>query len=154
MVNPDHVAAGEGDGVTSPDVLGVEFLQRSMSVPVAFFSIAYVGVAYGDVDVLDNDVGHAVGDSETLSTDDTGTTDSDNGPVGCQYHLPGTGKRGDPVLVALDINVPGTGHIVGDRDSRVPTTSAPIRAIDGVLATGVGAGVTGWTAAWLHTING
>lgn len=40
-----------------------------------------MGVAYSDVDVLDNDVGHAVGDSETLSTDDTGTADSDNRPV-------------------------------------------------------------------------
>lgn len=40
-----------------------------------------MGVAYGDVDVLDNDVGHTVGNSETLSTDDTGTADSDNGSV-------------------------------------------------------------------------
>lgn len=61
VVDPDEVSAGEGDCVSTPDVLGVEL---------------------GDVHVLDDDVGLAVGDPETLSTDDTGAANSDNGPVG------------------------------------------------------------------------
>lgn len=48
VVDPDEIRAGEGNGITSPDVLWVEL---------------------GDVDVLDDDVLGSVGDSETLSTD-------------------------------------------------------------------------------------
>lgn len=62
VVDPDEVSASESDCVSTPDVLGVEL---------------------GDVHVLDDDVGLAVGDSETLSTDDTGAANSDNGPVEC-----------------------------------------------------------------------
>lgn len=63
MVDPDLVAAVEGDTIASPDVLRVEL---------------------GDVNVLDDDVLGAV-DAQTLTTDDTGITNTNNGLVGAYF---------------------------------------------------------------------
>lgn len=60
VVDPDQVGPGEGDGVTSPDVLGVQLR---------------------DADVLDDDVLHAVGHAQTLALDDSGGAGAEDGLV-------------------------------------------------------------------------
>lgn len=60
VVDPDQVGAGQGDGITSPDVLGVEL---------------------GDADVLDDDVLHAVGHAQTLALDDSRGAGAEDGLV-------------------------------------------------------------------------
>lgn len=61
MVDPDHVGARDGDGITAPHVLGVDL---------------------GEVDVLDDDVLDAVGHVHALALDDTGGALADQGLVG------------------------------------------------------------------------
>lgn len=61
VVDPDQISAGQGDGITTPDVLGVQL---------------------GDADVLDDDVLHAVGEVETLALDDSGGPITEDGLVG------------------------------------------------------------------------
>lgn len=60
VVDPDQVGAGQGDGITTPDVLGVELR---------------------DADVLDDDVLYAVGHAETLALDDSGGARAEDGLV-------------------------------------------------------------------------
>jgi hypothetical protein len=61
MVDPDEVAAIEGNSITTPDVLGIQV---------------------GDVYVLDDDVLHPAGNTETLADNDTRTALSVDGLVG------------------------------------------------------------------------
>lgn len=60
VVDPDQVSAGQGDGITTPDVLGVQL---------------------GDTDVLDDDVLHAVGHAQTLALDDSRGARAEDGLV-------------------------------------------------------------------------
>lgn len=57
VIDPDEISSGEGDGISSPDVLWVEL---------------------GNVDVLDDDVLGSIGNSETLSSDHSIGTDTNN----------------------------------------------------------------------------
>jgi hypothetical protein len=61
VVNPNEVAAVEGNSITTPDILRVQV---------------------GDVDVLNNDVLHAAGDTETLANNDTSAALPVDGLVG------------------------------------------------------------------------
>lgn len=61
VVDPDHVSAGDGDSITTPDVLRVDL---------------------GEVDVLDDDVLDTVGHVDTLALDDTGGALADKRLVG------------------------------------------------------------------------
>jgi len=63
VVDPDEIRAGEGNGITSPDILWVEL---------------------GNVDVLDDDVLGSICDSETLSTDHCVGSDTNDGLVGAE----------------------------------------------------------------------
>ena len=60
MVNPNVVGAIQVNGITAPDVLRVKL---------------------GDMDVLDDDVFGIVGHAKSLATEDTSTTDTNNGLV-------------------------------------------------------------------------
>lgn len=55
-------------------------------------------VQSSDVDILDDDVGHAVGETQTLALDDT------------------SGALADDALVALDLDAGETSLVVGDAD--------------------------------------
>ena len=61
MINPDQVTASNSDGISTPDVLRVEL---------------------SDVNVLNNDVLGSVGHAETLSTNNTLGSNTDDGLVG------------------------------------------------------------------------
>lgn len=62
VVDPDEVGVAECNRVSAPDVLGIEFL---------------------DSDVLDDNVGGAVGDVEAFALDDTAGADAYEGLMGC-----------------------------------------------------------------------
>lgn len=99
VVDPDVGRAIQGDGVATPDVLGVQL---------------------GDVNVLEDDVADAVGESQALATDDTRVTNTNNG------------------LVRGDVDGAGAGIVVGDfdRTSVRLIVATPIVGVDGQLATG------------------
>lgn len=95
MVNPDVVGTIQSDSIAAPDVLGVEF---------------------GDMDVLNDDVVCAASETQSLATKHTRTTDTDNGFVG-----------GD--LQALEAGV-----IVGALGGWIVTTPVGSMGLDGILA--------------------
>lgn len=86
VVDPDQVGAGEGDGVTSPDVLRVQLR---------------------DTDVLDDDVLHAVGHAQTLALDDSGGARAEDGLVRGDLDGAQTG------LVVGDLDGGRVGLVVG-----------------------------------------
>lgn len=55
-------------------------------------------VQSSDVDILNDDVGHAIGQTQTLALDDT------------------SGALADDALVALDLNTGETSLVIGDAD--------------------------------------
>lgn len=86
VVDPDQVSAGEGDGITTPDVLGVQL---------------------GDADVLNDDVLHAVGHAQTLALDDSGGARAEDGLVRGDLNGAQTG------LVVSDRDGGSVGLVVG-----------------------------------------
>ena len=127
MVDPDQVGARDRDGITAPDVLGVDL---------------------GEVDVLDDDVLDPVGHVDALALDDTGGALADQGLVGLDLdRVPGSLVVGDGAdgwgaglvviaplrsLQALVICLIG----VDIRQDKVPTH---VVLVDGQLAAGSGA---------------
>lgn len=70
MVDPDHVSAGDGDSITTPDVFRVDI---------------------SEVDILNDNVLDAVGHVDTLALDDTGGALADQGLVGLDLdRVPGS----------------------------------------------------------------
>lgn len=57
MVDPDLVSAVQSDSITTPDILRVQF---------------------GDVNVLNDDIADAVGQTQPLAPDDTSTANADD----------------------------------------------------------------------------
>lgn len=93
MVDPNVAAPIQGYSISAPDVLWVEL---------------------GDVDVLDNHVGHIADESQALAANDTCVTHADDALV--RSHVDGSSSR----------------IIVGDFDRWVVST--PIVGVDGELA--------------------
>lgn len=85
MVDPDQVRAGQSDGVTTPDVLGVQFR---------------------DADVLDDDVLDAVGHAKTLALDHARGAIAEDGLV--RSHLDG----GETSVVVGDAHGGSIGLVV------------------------------------------
>lgn len=70
VIDPDHVSAGDGDSITTPDVFRVDV---------------------GEVDILNDNVLDAVGHVDTLALDDTGGALADQGLVGLDLdRVPGS----------------------------------------------------------------
>lgn len=115
VINPNHVCTSQSDRVTAPDVLRVEL---------------------GDVDVLNDYIGNAIGKPDALALDDTFRT------------------RADDRLVRGDHDRVKTSLIVGDRGGgRIGlVVSAPVVLVDGGLA--AGASTPGCTTRSRHSRTG
>lgn len=70
VINPHKIRASKGDSVSSPNILWVQL---------------------SDVNVLNDDVLVAIGNSETLSSDNTFGTDTDNRFVGADFERSNSG---------------------------------------------------------------
>lgn len=86
MVDPDVAGAIKSDGITTPDVLGVEL---------------------ADGDVLDDNVGNAASKTQTLSKKHTLLSITNDGLVALDLN------RVERGLVVLDVNACGAGLVVG-----------------------------------------
>lgn len=84
-LNLHHVGAVKSDGITAPDVLGVQL---------------------GDLDVLDDDVVGTRDDTETLALDHTAAALADDGLLGCNSDAKHAG------IVVLDAGRRGIGLVV------------------------------------------
>ena len=107
VVNPDLVGAIQGDSITTPDVLRVELR---------------------NVNVLDDDILHAAGQTQTLAAKDTSTTNTDDG------------------LVRSNRQALETGFVVGASGRWVVTAPVGTASLDGILA-GAATAVGVWDAA-------
>lgn len=92
MVDPDVAGAIKSDGVTTPDVLGVEL---------------------ADGDVLDDNVGNAASKTQALSEKYTLLSITDDGLVALDL------DRVERSLVVLDVNACGAGLVVGAPTKRL-----------------------------------
>ena len=115
LTNPDLVRSINGNRISTPDVLRVQLR---------------------NVNVLNDDILRAVGNAETLSTDDTLVSNTDERLVRPNRHT------GDTRLVVGDLDVLGSraGIAVG----------APAGVVDGILAAVAGALVGGRAASSLR----
>jgi aminoglycoside/choline kinase family phosphotransferase len=86
VVDPDVAGAIKGDGITAPDVLGVEL---------------------ADGDVLDDNVGNATSKTQALSEKHTLLSVTDDGLVALDL------DRVERSLVVLDVNACSAGLVVG-----------------------------------------
>lgn len=86
MVDPDIASAIKSDGITTPDVLGVEL---------------------ADGDVLDDNVGNATSKTQALSKKDTLLAITNDGLVALDL------DRVERSLVVLDVNACSAGLVVG-----------------------------------------
>jgi len=86
MVDPDVAGAIKSDGITAPDVLGVEL---------------------ADGDVLDDNVGNAASKTQALAEKHTLLTVADDGLVALDL------DRVERSLVVLDVNACSAGLVVG-----------------------------------------
>jgi hypothetical protein len=89
MVDPDHVGVVDGNGIASPDVLGVDVGDGNVPAEVRLCALQGVdsvpGTEYAQVwtvDLLDDDVAGTADDTETLTLDDTGGARAQNSLVG------------------------------------------------------------------------
>jgi hypothetical protein len=89
VVDPDHVAVVDGDGITTPDVLGVDVSDGD--VPRKLFVKRYSQLLGSKVYVLDDDVASTADDTQTLTLDDTGGTGTQDGLVGGDSNTECTG---------------------------------------------------------------
>lgn len=106
MIDPDHIAIVQGDGITTPNVLWVEI---------------------GNVNVLNDNVGCAANNTQTLALDDSLAAVAEDGLVGCNHHAE------DGSVVVSDSDRRGIRLVV----------AAPVVLVDGILtgrATSVGVG--------------
>lgn len=85
MVDPDEVSVVDGDGVSTPDVLGVDIR---------------------DSDILDDDVLCATDDAQTLALDDAGAALADQGFV----RVDGDAEHAGVVVADADLG--GVGLVV------------------------------------------
>ena len=113
VVDPDQVRSMEGDGIASPDV------SDTTSQPLEKYDLRKYGagslrVQVGDMNVLDDNVRHAIDESKTFSAEHTRSTLSDQ------------------CLVGSNMDSIGRSIVVGDGD-RV-TITAPVRSVNGKLA--------------------
>lgn len=117
VVDPDQISAGQGDGITTPDVLGVQL---------------------GDADVLDDDVLHAVGEVETLALDDSRGAIAEDGLVGGDLDGVQTGVvvgDADGGCVGLVVGAPVV-LVDSQLASRVRSPGGTTRVISRALGTG------------------
>lgn len=88
VVNPDHVGVVDGDGITSPHVLGVDIGEGD--VPL-WLVRACCGSGIPRAHLLDDDVAGTADDADTLTHDDTGRSGSNEGLVGLDGDTENTG---------------------------------------------------------------
>ena len=84
-LNLHHVGAVKSDGITAPDVLGVQL---------------------GDLDVLDDDIVGTRDDTETLALDHTAAALADDGLLGSNSNAENTS------IVVVDAGLRGVGLVV------------------------------------------
>lgn len=89
VVNPDHVGVVDGNGITSPDVLGVDV--GDGNVPVELVRVCSYNPNVFSGYLLDDDVAGTADDTETLALDDTGRSRSNDGLVGLDGDTENTG---------------------------------------------------------------
>lgn len=82
VVNPDQVSLVEGDGVTTPDVLGVDVGDSNVPVGIPWLVCDGSNVCSPGRCILDDDVGDTADHAETTALDDTAGTLTDQGLVG------------------------------------------------------------------------
>jgi hypothetical protein len=74
VVNPDEVAAGEGDCVTAPDVLRVQL--SNVDIPNTVSTVQYLWGLLSNI--LDDDVLGAVCNPQTFASDDSLTANTND----------------------------------------------------------------------------
>lgn len=133
MVNPDHVGVVDGDGVTTPDVLGVDV--GDGYVPVAMLAEAIYQWVF--VDILDDNVAGTADDTKTLAHDGTLGALSDDSLIR------GDGDTQETSFVTVDsqFGVFLFGLVKyalgnGDRGRLRLVVGAPVILVDGNLTTG------------------
>lgn len=118
VVNPDHVAVVDGDGITTPDVLGVDVGDGDIPGKASVskrFTFAEPGGKY----ILDDNVAGTADDTQTLTLDNTGGTLTDDGLVGGNGDTENTGVVTCRLSVyAIRFLVTWLFHLLGDRDGR------------------------------------
>ena len=89
VVNPDHVSVVDGDGITSPDVLGVDIGEGD--VPLELVRLSCGNSELLGLHLLDDNVAGTADDADTLTLDDTGRSGSNEGLVGLDGDTENTG---------------------------------------------------------------
>ena len=87
MVNPDHIRVVDGDGITTPDVLGVDI--SDSNVPMILLGGKFYQMH--EIDILNDDVLGTADNAKTLTLDDTSGALTDKGLVGGDGHTQDTG---------------------------------------------------------------
>lgn len=97
VVDPDVVGLVEGDGISTPDVLGVDVGDGDVPV-VCWYAFLNRLMAYGSLGyLLDNDVGNTADHADTTALDDT------------------AGALSNQRLVGVDSDTEQTGVVAKDR---------------------------------------